>query len=93
MTRKKWYDKPQAPLSVPRDCPLNGWHERGTFTVVCQHCGADMKASIPHDQPAYVLVQLVDALKAAVSELPDRCEHEREMAAYAIAKTEGRKHA
>jgi hypothetical protein len=35
---------------------------------------------------------LLDALKAAVSQLPDRCEHEREMAAYAIAKAEGRKH-
>lgn len=32
---------------------------------------------------------LVSALKACVSELPDRCEHEREMARAAIAKAEG----
>lgn len=32
---------------------------------------------------------LLDALKAAMSELPDRCEHEREMARAAIAKAKG----
>lgn len=31
---------------------------------------------------------LVAALKAAVSQLPDRCEHEREMARIAIEKAD-----
>jgi hypothetical protein len=50
--------------------------ERGAADEICRQANA--------------IGNLIDALKAAVSQLPDRCEHEREMARFAIDKAEGK---